>query len=87
MRSRRPVAKVSARKRPQSSQPDIQRDLAAHLAASQRAHEWAAKCLSYREARQTAAAKDAEQKARHWLRKALALETKARARSQVADRS
>jgi hypothetical protein len=81
------VVKKSARNRSQSARPDIQRDLAAHLAASQRALEWAAKCLTYRDAEQTAAAENAEQKARHWLSKAMSLESKARGRSQVADRS
>jgi hypothetical protein len=81
------VAKASARKRSQSARPDIQRDLAAHLTASQRAHEWAAKCLTYRDAEQTAAANNAEQKARRWLKKAMILESKARGRAQVADRT
>jgi len=81
------VVRKSPRNRSQSARPDIQRDLAAHLEASQRAHEWAAKCLTYRDAEQTAAAEHAEQKARHWLKKAMILESKARGRSQVADRT
>jgi hypothetical protein len=30
--------------------PDIQRDFAAHVEANTRAHEWAEKCIAYREA-------------------------------------
>jgi hypothetical protein len=62
---------------------DIQSAFAAHLEANTRAQEWAAKCLAYREAGKTAHAKAAEKKARHWLLKALNLETRAaRAKAQ-----
>jgi hypothetical protein len=40
------------------------------------AHEWAAKCIGYREAGKLVQAKAAEQKARHWLRKVMALEAR-----------
>ena len=81
------MTKMSARNGSQNARPDIQRDLAAHVEARQRAHEWAAKCLTYRDAGQTAAAKNAEQKARHWLKKAMILESEARGRSRVANRT
>jgi len=78
---------MSAKNGSRNVQSDIQRDLAAHVEASQRAHEWAAKCLTYRDTGQSAAAKNAEQKARHWLRKAMVLESEARGRSRVANRT
>lgn len=53
---------------------DIQGDFAAHIEASQRAHEWAAKCIACREAGKHFEAERARQKARHWLKKAMALE-------------
>jgi hypothetical protein len=56
---------------------DLQAAFAAHVEANQRAHEWAAKCLAYREAGQKAHAKAAEKKARHWLRKMMVLEAHA----------
>jgi hypothetical protein len=56
---------------------DFQAAFTAHLDANTRAHEWAAKCLAYREAGNFAEANAAEQKARQWLKKALALEARA----------
>jgi hypothetical protein len=53
---------------------DFQAAFTAHLDANRRAHEWAAKCLAYREAGNCAEANAAEQKAHQWLKKALALE-------------
>jgi hypothetical protein len=53
---------------------DLQAAFAAHVEANQRAQEWAAKCLAYREAGKKAHAKAAEKKTRHWLRKMLVLE-------------
>jgi hypothetical protein len=56
---------------------DFHEALGAHVEANRRAHEWAEKCIAYREAGKTAQAKSAEGKARHWLRKALQLEARA----------
>jgi len=56
---------------------DLQAAFAAHVEANQRAQEWAAKCLVYREAGKKAHAKAAEKKARHWLRKMMVLEAHA----------
>ena len=49
----------------------------AHLDANTHAQEWAAKGLAYREAGNFAEANAAEQKARRWLKRALALEAQA----------
>ena len=68
------------------AKPDLQRDLAAHVGASREAREWAAKCLAYRAAAKTGLAKNAEQQARRWLKKAMALETQASVRARVANR-
>jgi hypothetical protein len=56
---------------------DFQAAFAAHVEANERAHEWAAKCLAYRESGRIAHAKAAEKKARLWLRKAMSLEAQA----------
>jgi hypothetical protein len=77
---------MPAKKKRQAAQADIQRGLAAHEAASRRAHEWAARCLAYRDADEPVLAKNAEQKARHWLRKAILLETKTSGGSRLVNR-
>ena len=56
---------------------DIQRDFMAHIDANKRAHEWAARCLELRAAGKVDRAHAAEAKATSWLRKVLALETRA----------
>ena len=56
---------------------DVQRDLMAHIDARKRAHEWAARCLELRAAGKDTRAKAAEAKATSWLRRVLALETRA----------
>jgi hypothetical protein len=56
---------------------DIQSDFSAHVEARRIAHEWAAKCLAYRETGKLAHAKAAEKRARHWLLKAMVLEARA----------
>jgi hypothetical protein len=56
---------------------DVQRDLMAHIDANKRAHEWAARCLELRAAGKDTRAKAAEAKATSWLRRVLALETRA----------
>jgi hypothetical protein len=65
-------------KRPAS--PNIQADFAAHVEANRRAHEWAEKCIAYREAEKHAQAKAAELKARHWLRSVMLREARASTR-------
>jgi hypothetical protein len=56
---------------------DFHKALGAHIGANRRTHEWAEKCLVYRQAGKTAQAKAAEQKARHWLRKVMVFEARA----------
>ena len=51
--------------------------LTAHVEASTKAHAWAEQCLAYRAEGNTAKARAAENKAKSWLRKALALEARA----------
>jgi hypothetical protein len=46
----------------------------AYVRAHERAYAWAEKALLYRSAGKVAQAKAAAQKARHWLRRAAALE-------------
>jgi hypothetical protein len=53
---------------------DFHEALGAHIEANRLAHEWAEKCLAYRQAGKTAQARAAEGKARQWLRKVIAFE-------------
>jgi hypothetical protein len=69
-----------------TAESNIQSDFAAHVKANRRAHEWAAKCIAYRDADKPALAKNAEQKARHWLRQAMILEAKGSGRSRLVNR-
>ena len=69
-----------------SAKRDMQRDFAAHVEASRRARQWAAKCLAYRASAKTALAQHAEQEARRWLKKAMTLERQASAPSRAANR-
>ena len=55
---------------------DIQTNFATQVEASRQAHAWAAKSLQLREAGKRFEADRAKEKARHWLRKAMALEPK-----------
>jgi hypothetical protein len=77
---------MRTKKSRKTAEPDIQRDFAAHVEASRRAHEWAAKCIAYRDADKPALAKNAEQKARHWLRQAMILEAKGSGGSRLVNR-
>jgi hypothetical protein len=77
---------MPAKNNRQPAGSDIQRDFAAHVEASRRAHEWAAKCITYREDGNAALAKFAEQKARHWLKKAMLLESKTSGKSRLFNR-
>jgi hypothetical protein len=47
----------------------------AHVRATRLAYEWVTKSIALRETGRATQAKAAEQKARHWLKKAIALET------------
>jgi hypothetical protein len=53
---------------------DFHCTFAARFEANQRAQEWAAKCLRYREAGKTVRARYAQRRARYWLQKAMVLE-------------
>ena len=53
---------------------DFHEALGAHIEANRLAHDWAAKCLAYRQAGKIPQAKAAEHKARQWLRKVMVLE-------------
>jgi hypothetical protein len=77
---------MRTKKSRKTAESDIQRDFAAHVEASRRAHVWAAKCIAYRDADKPALAKSAEQKARHWLRQAMNLEAKGSGRSRLVNR-
>jgi hypothetical protein len=55
----------------------IHRDIAAHINLTNKAHEWAEKCLAYRKAGKAARAGAAEAKERFWLKKVMALELQA----------
>jgi hypothetical protein len=51
-------------------------DIRAHVQATRLAYEWVTKFIALLETGRATQAKAAEQKARHWLKKAKALETK-----------
>jgi len=53
---------------------DYHEALSAHIEANRLAHQWAEKCLAYRQAGKAKQAEAAEQKAREWLSKTLVLE-------------
>ena len=67
------VAKNKKKRRPTGF--DMQ--FAAHIRASASANAWAGKCLHYREVGTSALAKAAERRAKYWLRKMLAIATRA----------
>jgi len=77
---------MQMKKKPRRAGRNTQRVCAAHVEASRRTQEWAAKCLAYRAADKLAQAKNAEQKARHWLRKLLSLEAKSGRKSHLLNR-
>jgi hypothetical protein len=56
--------------------PDIHALGAANVQATRLAYEWVTKSIALRETGNVSQAKAAEQKARHWLKKAKALEAK-----------
>jgi len=68
---------MSAKNNRPSAGLDFYCTFAAHFKANQRAQEWAARCLAYREAGKHAWARYAEHKARRWLKKAMLLEGRA----------
>ena len=61
-------------KRTRKPPPDLMSDFAAHLAASNKAHEWASMAVEYRKAGNTTKAQDAERRAKYWLAKAMRIE-------------
>lgn len=61
--------------------------VAAHVEANGKAHAWAEQCLAYRAAGNSAKAKAAGNKAKFWLRKALALEARAAHRKPAGGRA
>jgi hypothetical protein len=56
---------------------DLQNAFAAHVEASAKAHEWAEKCLAFRQSGKTDQAKAAENQAKRWLRRMILLEAAA----------
>ena len=65
-----------------SAIPDIQGRFAAHVETTRLAYEWVTKCIALREAGKPTEAKSSEQKARHWLKKAIVLEARTGRMSQ-----
>jgi hypothetical protein len=63
---------MRAKSKRQPLRLDLQADFAAHVEA----HDWAAKCVALREAGKPLQAKNAEEKARRWLKKAMVLEAR-----------
>jgi len=59
-----------------SARPDNQVSFAAHIEPSLRAHGWLTKWLALRDNGKPKQAAQAERKARHWLRKTMALEAR-----------
>jgi hypothetical protein len=53
---------------------DLHGALAAHVEANRRAYQWGMKSIELRQAGKIAQAKAAEAKAKHWLKKTLAIE-------------
>jgi hypothetical protein len=53
---------------------DLHSDLLAHMEAYRRAEEWAQKCLDLRAASKAREAAACENKAKHWLARALRIE-------------
>ena len=66
------MAGKSKKRRP--AELDLHQAVAAHAEACRLAHEWATKCLIYRDAGRKAQAKAAEEKTRYWLSKTLMLQ-------------
>jgi hypothetical protein len=69
------MAGKNTKRRP--AELDLHQAVAAHAEAYRLAHEWATKCLSYRDAGRNAQAKAAEEKTRYWLAKTLMLQAQA----------
>jgi hypothetical protein len=67
---------MPAKKNRRAAGLDFECTFAAHIEANRRAQEWAVKSLNYRGAGKTVRAKYADQRARHWLKKATMLEAK-----------
>jgi hypothetical protein len=67
--------------------PDIHAHVAAHVQATRLAYEWATKSIALRETGKATQANAAERKARHWLKKAIALETKVACSPRIGGRA
>jgi hypothetical protein len=65
---------MAAKQKRQPVEFDTQRGFAANVEANRKAHDWAAICLAYRKAGRTEQAQAAENKAKYWLQRMLALE-------------
>jgi hypothetical protein len=65
---------MRAKSKRQPLRLDLQADFAAHVEGTCAAHDWAAKCVAFREAGKPLQAKNAEEKARRWLKKAMVSE-------------
>ena len=67
--------------------PDIYAQGAANVQATRQAYEWVTKSIALRETGNVSQAKAAEQKARHWLKKAKVLEAKVAGTSRIGARA
>jgi hypothetical protein len=67
--------------------PDIHAHGAANVQATRLAYEWVTKSIALRETGKATRAKAAEQKARNWLKKAIALETKVAGSPRIGGRA
>jgi len=67
--------------------PDIHAHVTAHVQATRLAYEWVTKSIVLRETGKATQAKAAEQKARHWLKKTIALETKVAGAPRIGGRA
>lgn len=67
--------------------PDIHANMAPHVQATRLAYEWVTKFIALRGTGKSTQAKAAEQKARHWLKKAIALETRVAGSPRIGGRA
>ena len=66
--------------------PDIHAHVAANVQATRLAYEWVTKSIALRQTGKASQAKAAEQKARHWLKKAIVLEAKVAGTPRIGGR-
>jgi hypothetical protein len=67
--------------------PNIHANMAARAQATCLAYEWVTKFIALRGTGKSTQAKAAEQKARHWLKKAIALETRGAGSPRIGGRA